>query len=106
MLWKSLRPHQWMKNFFIFAGILFSQNIFNFPLLLKVILAFLIFCLLSGSIYILNDIIDLKQDRHHPVKSLRPLASAKLKLSNAILALIIILREWSRSTLLDIYAIA
>ncbi len=88
-IWESLRPKQWTKNLFIFAGILFSQNIFNFPLLLEVIVAFLIFCFLSGAVYILNDLTDLEQDRRHPVKSRRPLASGRLKVSHAILALMI-----------------
>ena len=88
---ESLRPVQWTKNLFVFAGILFSQNIFNFPLLAKAIYAFFIFCLLSGSVYILNDLTDLKEDRRHPVKCNRPLASGRLKKSKAILALVILL---------------
>ena len=89
-VWGSLRPKQWTKNFFIFAGILFSQNILNFPLLFKVTFAFFIFCLLSGSIYILNDLSDLKQDRRHPDKSHRPIASGRLKISHAVVTLIIL----------------
>lgn len=87
---ESLRPKQWTKNLFIFAGILFSQNILNLPLLLKAIFAFFIFCLLSGSIYILNDLTDLKQDRCHPAKSHRPLASGKLKICHAIITMVIL----------------
>ena len=90
-IWESLRPWQWTKNLFVFSGILFSQNVFNFPLLFRVIYAFFIFCLLAGSVYILNDLTDLKEDRRHPIKSRRPLASGRLKTSNAILALVIIL---------------
>lgn len=90
-IWIGLRPNQWTKNLFVFAGILFSQNLFNFPHLLKVISAFFIFCLVSGSGYILNDLVDLKQDRYHPVKSLRPLASGRLKKSYAVLTLIILI---------------
>jgi len=88
-IWESLRYKQWTKNLFVFAGILFSQNIFNFHLLFKTTFAFLIFCLLSGSVYILNDIADLEQDRRHPTKSRRPLASGRLKISHATLVLII-----------------
>lgn len=91
MVWKSLRPKHWMKNFFVFAGLLFSQNIFNLPLLFKVIFAFLVFCLLSSSVYILNDLTDLEEDRRHPVKSRRPLASGRFKVSHAILALIVLI---------------
>lgn len=91
LIWKSLRPKQWTKNLFIFAAVLFSQNIFNFPFLLKTIFPFFIFCFFSGCVYIINDLTDLEQDRHHPVKSQRPLASGKLKISYAIAALIILL---------------
>lgn len=90
-IFKSLRPKQWSKNLFIFAGILFSQNIFNLTVLSKVIFAFLIFCLLSGAVYILNDITDLEKDRLHPVKSQRPLASGRLQVSHAVLALTILI---------------
>lgn len=90
-VWESLRPKQWTKNFFIFAGILFSQNIFNFPMLVQVTFAFIIFCILSGLVYIINDLADLEQDRRHPVKSQRPLASGRLKVFYAILALLILI---------------
>ena len=89
LILESLRPKQWTKNLFIFAGLLFSQNILNFPLLLKAILAFIIFCFLSGSMYILNDILDLEQDKRHKAKSQRPLASGILKVPQAIMALAI-----------------
>ncbi|MFW6140115.1 MAG: decaprenyl-phosphate phosphoribosyltransferase [Acidobacteriota bacterium] len=75
---KSARPKQWIKNFFIFAPLIFSQNLFEIPLLIKSVIAFAAFCLLSGSLYILNDIRDLDEDRHHPIKSKRPLASGKI----------------------------
>lgn len=87
---KSLRPQQWIKNFFIFAAIIFSQNIFNLPLLLKAVIAFIAFCVLSSSLYILNDLKDLEEDKHHPIKSKRPLASGRLKKSHAILSFVIL----------------
>ncbi len=82
---KSMRPQQWIKNFFIFAAIIFSQNFLDFSLVLKTVLAFIVFCLLSGSLYILNDLKDLEEDKHHPLKSRRPLASGRLEKSSAIL---------------------
>lgn len=85
-----MRPNHWIKNLFIFAPLIFSQNIFNFPLLFKNILAFIIFCLLSGSLYIFNDIKDMEEDKLHPVKSKRPIASGKLKRHAAINSFIII----------------
>lgn len=87
---KSLRPQQWIKNFFIFAAIIFSRNIFNLPLLLKAVIAFIAFCVLSSSLYILNDLKDLEEDKHHPIKSKRPLASGRLKKSHAILSFVIL----------------
>ncbi len=85
-----MRPHQWVKNLFIFAPIIFSQNIFNLPLFLKTTAAFILFCTLSGSLYILNDIKDLEEDKLHPLKSKRPIASGRLKKSTAILSFIIL----------------
>lgn len=81
---QSMRPQQWIKNFFIFAALIFSQNVFNFSLVAKTVMAFVAFCLLSGSLYILNDLKDLEEDRLHPLKSKRPLVSGRLKKSTAI----------------------
>lgn len=50
----SMRSRQWTKNLFIFTGVLFSGNLFNLPLLLTTVLAFILFCLLSGSAYLIN----------------------------------------------------
>lgn len=81
---KSLRIQQWIKNFFVFAPLIFSQNVLNAPLLVKTIFAFILFCILSGAAYILNDIQDLEEDKLHPVKSKRPLASGRLKKAHAL----------------------
>ncbi|MGD1008744.1 MAG: decaprenyl-phosphate phosphoribosyltransferase [Candidatus Aminicenantales bacterium] len=89
-IFKSLRPQQWIKNFFIFAPLIFSQNIFNRPLLLKTIEAFAAFCLVSSAHYIFNDLRDLEEDRCHPVKSKRPLASGRLRKGTAVVALLVI----------------
>jgi len=86
---KSLRPKQWIKNLFIFAPLIFSQNVFNWPLLLKTIIALLSFCILSSSLYIFNDLRDLEEDKLHPLKSKRPLASGRLSKPVAILSFII-----------------
>ncbi|HLC14988.1 MAG TPA: decaprenyl-phosphate phosphoribosyltransferase [Thermodesulfovibrionia bacterium] len=75
---ESLRPRQWVKNLFVFAGLLFSLNILNLPFLFKTTLAFFIFCVLSGAVYLLNDLADREKDSHHPVKSKRPIASGRL----------------------------
>lgn len=87
---ESMRPRQWTKNLLVFAGLIFSQNLFDLHLLLKVILAFGIFCLLSGAVYLINDVRDLEQDRAHPLKSRRPLPSGRLKVSVAVASAILI----------------
>jgi 4-hydroxybenzoate polyprenyltransferase len=89
-LLKSIRPQQWLKNFFIFAPLIFSENIFNRSMFLQSLLAFGIFCLLSGALYILNDLKDLEEDRLHPIKSKRPLAAGELKKRQAIAAFVIL----------------
>jgi len=89
-LFKSIRPQQWLKNLFIFAPLIFSENIFNRSMFLQSILAFAVFCLLSGALYILNDLKDLEEDRLHPIKSKRPLAAGELKKKQAIAAFVIL----------------
>ncbi len=84
---KSMRPKQWTKNLCVFAGLAFSQNIMQMPYMIKTISAFIVFCLLSGSVYILNDLTDLEKDRHHPIKSRRPIASGSLSVFHAQLTL-------------------
>jgi 4-hydroxybenzoate polyprenyltransferase len=74
----SLRPKQWIKNGALFAPLLFSQNLFNKSLFFKALESFVLFCLLTGSVYIINDLKDLNEDRLHPVKRKRPLASGIL----------------------------
>jgi 4-hydroxybenzoate polyprenyltransferase len=78
-----LRPQQWMKNLFIFPALIFSRHLFNPAYFLKSLAAFFLFCLLSGSAYIINDIMDVDEDRHHPRKKTRPLASGRVPISLA-----------------------
>ncbi|WP_304340323.1 decaprenyl-phosphate phosphoribosyltransferase [Metaclostridioides mangenotii] len=80
---KLMRPEQYIKNLFVFAAIIFSNNILNVQLILPNILAFISFCILSSSVYILNDIADVEKDREHPKKRNRPLASGDIKIGNA-----------------------
>ena len=75
----SMRPKQWYKNLILFVGIVFSMNLLNVQMWLNVIAAFAIFCMLSGSEYIINDILDVENDRKHPTKRKRPVASGELK---------------------------
>ena len=80
---RSMRPAQWTKNLIVFAGLIFSGNLFNLELLLRSTATFGIFCVLSGSMYILNDLVDRKHDIHHPLKSKRPLALGTLSPARA-----------------------
>lgn len=75
---QALRPKQWTKNLLVFVGVLFSQHLTDGPLLLRAAGGFLAFSLLSGSVYVLNDLLDVEADRQHPKKRLRPIASGAL----------------------------
>lgn len=88
---ETFRPRQWVKNILIFAGLIFSKNLFNPEKFLSSFLAFLIFCLVSGIVYTINDIIDLPYDKINPLKRKRPLASGRLKIFYAKLAVAILL---------------
>lgn len=72
---KLMRPHQWLKNVFVFAGLVFSQRWREAELLQQVLLAFGAFCAFSSAVYIFNDWLDRARDAQHPTKRSRPLAS-------------------------------
>jgi 4-hydroxybenzoate polyprenyltransferase len=74
----SLRPDQWTKNLFVFAALIFAVKLFDPAALALATAAFLIFCALSGAIYLLNDVSDRDVDQLHPLKRLRPIASGAL----------------------------
>ncbi|RKR42910.1 UbiA family prenyltransferase [Paraburkholderia sp. BL17N1] len=78
---KSLRLHQWLKNLLIFLPLLAAHKLSSPELTLAALLAFLTFGLCASSVYLLNDLLDLEDDRHHPVKRKRPLASGALPLT-------------------------
>jgi 4-hydroxybenzoate polyprenyltransferase len=90
-LFESLRPRQWTKNFAVFIGLVFSQRLFDIHALERAVLAFVIFCLVASSIYLLNDLLDLERDRKHPTKRNRPLASGRLSIAWASFAIGILL---------------
>jgi 4-hydroxybenzoate polyprenyltransferase len=74
----SLRPPQWTKNLIIFAGLIFGRQLFEVSSIWRAVSAFLIFCVLSGVVYLINDVADREKDRTHPIKSRRPIASGAL----------------------------
>jgi 4-hydroxybenzoate polyprenyltransferase len=82
----SIRPQQWTKNLLIFAPLIFSKKLFIYTETLHTFYAFIIFCLISGSVYLLNDLIDLEQDKRHPLKCKRPLSSGALSKRAATIA--------------------
>jgi 4-hydroxybenzoate polyprenyltransferase len=82
-LLRLMRPYQWVKNAFVFTGLLFGHAWHEPRLVALVMVVFIAFCLVSSAIYIFNDIIDLEQDRHHPKKSHRPLVSGLVSISAA-----------------------
>jgi 4-hydroxybenzoate polyprenyltransferase len=86
-----MRPRQWIKNLALFAGITFSGQLFDVDALYKVGIAFLSFCFLSSSTYIINDILDINKDKLHPFKRMRPLASGKVTHTEAIILCIVLL---------------
>jgi 4-hydroxybenzoate polyprenyltransferase len=74
----SLRPHQWTKNLLVFAALALSKHLFERGPLLRSLFAFVLFCGLSGTVYLINDVVDVERDRLHPRKRLRPIASGAL----------------------------
>ncbi|ATO48081.1 decaprenyl-phosphate phosphoribosyltransferase [Brevibacillus laterosporus] len=78
LLLLQLRPQQWTKNLLVFAALLFSLHKVSIHLLGKSLIAFFLFCMVSGCVYILNDFADIKNDRNHPEKRFRPMASGAL----------------------------
>jgi 4-hydroxybenzoate polyprenyltransferase len=83
-LLQTMRPKQWSKNIFIFGALVFDKKLFVPEHFLRVLAAFVMFCLLSSAVYIINDLGDVEKDRRHPIKRHRPLASGRLEPSVAI----------------------
>ena len=85
----SLRPKQWSKNLLVFAGLVFSRNLFDSTSFLRSLAGFAAFCLLSGAVYLINDLVDVGNDRLHPVKKFRPIASGRLRPGAARVAAVV-----------------
>jgi decaprenyl-phosphate phosphoribosyltransferase len=81
---KTARPHQWVKNVFVLAPIVFAKEIFDPDLLRRTIGAFFVFCLLASAVYTMNDLVDADSDRVHPVKRFRPIAAGTVPRNAAI----------------------
>jgi 4-hydroxybenzoate polyprenyltransferase len=87
---QTMRPRQWIKNGLLFIPLVFDKQLTNWPELARVGLGFLLFCILSSLVYIVNDLMDFEADRNHPQKRLRPIAAGKLKISTARLAVVVL----------------
>jgi 4-hydroxybenzoate polyprenyltransferase len=83
---ESLRPAQWVKNGFVFAALIFSRNLTNWRAVTTTALAALVFCVVASAAYLLNDVLDAEEDRQHPQKRLRPIASGRLARATAVAA--------------------
>jgi decaprenyl-phosphate phosphoribosyltransferase len=88
----SMRPHQWVKNTFVLAPLVFAQRLGEPPLVLRALIAATLFCAVSGAVYLMNDLADRERDRAHPSKQRRPIASGVLPVAVA--------RRWVAALLL------
>lgn len=101
-----LRPHNWIKNFFVFVPLFFAHGIFLSGELEAATLAFIIFSLTASAVYILNDLFDLEKDRLHPRKRLRPLAAGLVAPSAAIVIMLCLLIASGALIYLELQVIA
>jgi decaprenyl-phosphate phosphoribosyltransferase len=85
-LLKTLRPHQWVKNLFVAAPLVFSRHLTDLDYALRAGLAVLAFCALSGAVYAFNDVRDAEADRAHPTKRNRPVAAGRISEREALIA--------------------
>jgi 4-hydroxybenzoate polyprenyltransferase len=90
-LLRTLRPKQWHKNGLVFMALVFDEKLTNWPLLGRTILAFILFCMISSTVYIINDLADLEKDKVHPKKRRRALPSGQLEPWFAVLGAVGIL---------------
>jgi len=87
---KAMRPRQWTKNGFVFFGLIFDKQLFLIDPLLRTIVGFFLFCLISSAVYLFNDIADVEADRNHPEKKFRPIASGQLPIRVARVAALLL----------------
>ncbi|MBN1180454.1 MAG: decaprenyl-phosphate phosphoribosyltransferase [Anaerolineae bacterium] len=90
-LLKTMRPKQWTKNVFVFAPLVFDVKLTDVHYLLATLAGFILLCLVSGTVYLVNDLVDVEKDRQHPKKRFRPIASGALPARVAIVAAVLLL---------------
>ena len=82
----TMRPKQWTKQVFVFAALVFDRKLTQPTALLSTVVAAIAFCLVSGAVYLINDLVDIEKDRQHPTKRRRPLPAGKLDPTVATIA--------------------
>jgi decaprenyl-phosphate phosphoribosyltransferase len=112
-LLRAMRPKQWLKNVLVGAAPLAAGTLFTGDVLRRVMLAFVVFCMVSASVYLVNDVLDADNDRQHPVKSRRPVASGDLSPTVAVVAAVVLaagslglslLVTWHLTVVIAVYA--
>jgi 4-hydroxybenzoate polyprenyltransferase len=104
---EGMRPKQWIKNLLVFAPALFAQKIFETEMLYNSFAAFLVFCMASSAVYLINDVKDKEADSHHPEKKNRPIASGRLSGKAAIVvSVLLFILVFAGSAMLDIKVLA
>ena len=86
----SMRPKQWIKNLFVFVPLLFSHRLAHLASSLEAVGAFALFCAAASAVYLINDVLDLETDRHHPVKRYRPLPAGEISRAAAVATAIVL----------------
>jgi 4-hydroxybenzoate polyprenyltransferase len=112
---RSMRPRQWPKNAFVFVALLFDRKFFDPASVLPTIGAFVLLCLMSGAVYLMNDLADIESDRRHPTKRHRPLPSGRLNprvaaVAAVALALVSLVAgyflSWALAVILALYLVS
>lgn len=99
---RTLRPHQWLKNSFVLAPLVFAKDMFSPPLVVSALSAFTVFCFLAGAVYTMNDIVDVEGDRVHPVKRFRPIPSGRVPVGAAkLIAAVLVFGSLTGAALID-----
>ncbi len=88
---KTMRPKQWTKNVFVWAALVFDQKLFDPRYFARTLVTFILFCLISSAVYVINDLVDIEKDRLHPTKCKRPLASGALSPRVALVGAVILI---------------
>lgn len=87
---KTMRPRQWLKNGLVYAALFFDRKVIDLESFARTTAAFILLCMVSSAVYIMNDLADIENDRQHPTKKTRPLAAGELSPTLAIVVAIVL----------------